>query len=315
KQEPRQLQTDNAETLQLPQTKQQRLLTQDEKKEWKREEDRLREEAMNMFRQAEEETMRRILREEEARRPELEKEKRRREIEEERGREELEKERSKMRIGGLLPETPPEYRRDRGFTQPQKKKNPTTIIVRRIQTADNHTINTNELLLESLTKELSKIPAVQLHGELNIKYNNESDIGECPLRELLSFLSELLFVRQAHHLFQLSPDSKSIHITPIQLLSQHLSLPAIHKYYKFVGKFLGLSLINGVPIGVKLSNGILKYLLGQEKDLNWTDLEHFDEKMFHTFQGWMDNTPNQEFQMHQTYGLHFVIYDDVSKSE
>ncbi|ETO05461.1 hypothetical protein RFI_31935, partial [Reticulomyxa filosa] len=79
--------------------------------------------------------------------------------------------------------------------------------------------------------------------------------------------------------------------------------------------FLGLSLINGVPIGVKLSNGILKHLLGQEKDLDWTDLEHFDEKMFHTFQGWMDNTSKRGFQMHQTYGLHFVIYDDVSKSE
>ncbi|ETO31271.1 kinetoplast-associated protein, partial [Reticulomyxa filosa] len=176
-------------------------------------------------------------------------------------------------------------------------------------------INANELLLKSLMKQVNKISAVQLHKGLKIAYDNEPGVGQGPLREFLTFLSELLFVHQTHHLFQLSPDLKSIHITPIQLLSQHLSLPAIHKYYKFVGKFLGLSLINGVPIGVKLSNGILKYLLGQEKDLNWTDLEHFDEKMFHTFQGWMDNTPNQEFQMHQTYGLHFVIYDDVSKSE
>ncbi|ETO03726.1 ubiquitin transferase, HECT domain family protein, partial [Reticulomyxa filosa] len=75
------------------------------------------------------------------------------------------------------------------------------------------------------------------------------------------------------------------------------------------------NLINGVPIGVKLSNGILKHLLGQEKNLDWTDLEHFDEKMFHTFKRWMDDTPTPRSETHQTYGLHFAIYDNVSKSE
>ncbi|ETO28912.1 hypothetical protein RFI_08214 [Reticulomyxa filosa] len=187
------------------------------------------------------------------------------------------------------------------------------------QQAQNTT--TREVILESIAQQVNSIPPVHLHEEMEVQYENEPGIGDGPLREFMTTVAKMLFFDQTFRLFTLSPDGKSIHITPFPLLQ--LSKDLIHlfkylffffdSYYKFAGKLLGLCLIYEVPIGVKLSNGILKYLLGEGKELNWTDMKYFDESMYTTFKGWIDNTSQHDKT--STYGLNFSLYDNVTGKE
>jgi len=83
-------------------------------------------------------------------------------------------------------------------------------------------------------------------------------------------------------------------------------------YYEFAGCMLGLSMIHEVPLGINFSHAIIKYLLSKKPQIEFSDLQSYDETMYQMFvQSYFHNTEWLTENKDET----FIIYDEFEKKK
>lgn len=137
-------------------------------------------------------------------------------------------------------------------------------------------IDRNYLLNDSKTK-INNLPASFLKNKLMINFDNEPGIDAGGLKkEWFNLVVKEALNCDLEYFCISDTDARTIRPSSIGK-----TFDTLYKdYYKFIGRLIGLALLNDCKIDAKFDRPVFKYLLNQE--LRFEDLEDFDIESYNS---------------------------------
>jgi hypothetical protein len=126
---------------------------------------------------------------------------------------------------------------------------------------------------ENLFVQILSLPAKGLAVNLDVKWQGEAGIGSGPLRELVQHLFQFIWKRHPAQILHPSPTGEHLHINVAPCFAD------VGQAYEGLGRILGMSIANGVPVGMTFSDAFIKKaLLNQQVGID--ELKQFDPELY-----------------------------------